>query len=110
MSIELRTGTTEDAASIHALIAANLSSGHLLPRSLEDVEERAERFVVGVDLAGRDRAMIHSAASPTPICPTPARACAAWVRRCTGRADAPAGSPSTASLLFDQAGRGSPGY
>ena len=35
-------------AAIHALITANLSAGHLLPRTFEDVEEHAHRFVVAV--------------------------------------------------------------
>jgi len=44
--IELRTGVTADAAAIHELITANLSAGHLLPRTFEDVESHAARFVV----------------------------------------------------------------
>jgi amino-acid N-acetyltransferase len=46
--VQLRTGVAADAASIHALITANLSAGHLLPRTFEDVEEHAHRFVVAV--------------------------------------------------------------
>ncbi len=49
MSIHLRTGIAADAAAIHGLINANLNSGHLLPRSLEDITEHAPRFVVAVD-------------------------------------------------------------
>jgi amino-acid N-acetyltransferase len=45
---DLRTGVTADAAAIHALITANLGAGHLLPRTFEDVEEHAHRFVVAV--------------------------------------------------------------
>jgi amino-acid N-acetyltransferase len=48
MNMELRTGTANDAPAIHSLIAANLSVGHLLPRTLEDVELHAARFVVAV--------------------------------------------------------------
>lgn len=44
--MEIRTGVAADAAAIHALIMANLSAGHLLPRTFEDVESHAERFVV----------------------------------------------------------------
>jgi amino-acid N-acetyltransferase len=44
--IQLRTGVAADAAVIHGLITANLSAGHLLPRTFEDVELHAERFVV----------------------------------------------------------------
>jgi amino-acid N-acetyltransferase len=47
-SIHLRTGVAADAAAIHELITANLSVGHLLPRTFEDVESHAERFVVAV--------------------------------------------------------------
>ena len=49
MSIELRPATADDGTAIHALISANLSAGHLLPRSLEDIETHAERFVVAID-------------------------------------------------------------
>jgi amino-acid N-acetyltransferase len=48
MNIQLRTGVAADAAAIHALIAANLNAGHLLPRTFEDVESHAGRFVVAV--------------------------------------------------------------
>jgi amino-acid N-acetyltransferase len=48
MPIQLRTGEPEDAAAIHGLITANLSVGHLLPRTFEDVESHASRFVVAV--------------------------------------------------------------
>lgn len=48
MSIQLRTGVAEDAAAIHELITANVSAGHLLPRTFEDVESHAHRFVVAV--------------------------------------------------------------
>jgi amino-acid N-acetyltransferase len=49
MSIELRPAAAADGAAIHALIAANLTAGHLLPRSLEDIEAHAPRFIVAVD-------------------------------------------------------------
>ncbi len=49
MNIQLRPGTAGDGAAIHALIAANVGAGHLLPRSLEDVEGHANRFIVAVD-------------------------------------------------------------
>ena len=47
-NIQLRTGIASDAPAIHALITANLSAGHLLPRTFEDVESHADRFVVAV--------------------------------------------------------------
>ena len=48
MSIQLRPATAPDSAAIHALIAANISAGHLLPRSLDEIEIHAQRFVVAV--------------------------------------------------------------
>jgi amino-acid N-acetyltransferase len=49
MSIHLRTGSAEDAAAIHGLVSANLNAGHLLPRSLADVREHADRFIVAIE-------------------------------------------------------------
>ena len=46
MSVTLRTATTADASAIHALIAANLEAGHLLPRAFDDIQEHATRFIV----------------------------------------------------------------
>lgn len=48
MNIQLRTGVAEDATAIHNLITANLSAGHLLPRTFDDIESHASRFVVAV--------------------------------------------------------------
>lgn len=45
-SISLRRARTADAPAIHRLIAENLEAGHLLPRSIADVEQHAARFVV----------------------------------------------------------------
>jgi len=47
-SIQLRPGVPADAAAIHALVTANLDAGHLLPRTFEDIEAHAPRFVVAV--------------------------------------------------------------
>jgi len=55
MPIQLRAGAAADAAAIHGLITANLSVGHLLPRTFEDVESHAHRFVVA---AAEDGAVI----------------------------------------------------
>src|SRR5262249_7743412 len=55
--IQLRAGVAADAAAIHGLIQTNLSVGHLLPRTFEDVESHAERFIV----AERDGAVIGCA-------------------------------------------------
>ena len=52
MPIQLRTGEPGDAAAIHGLITANQSVGHLLPRTFEDVESHAGRFVVAVSDEG----------------------------------------------------------
>ena len=52
MTIELRPGTPQDAAAIHALISTNVGGGHLLPRSFDDIECHAGRFVVAAGEAG----------------------------------------------------------
>ena len=44
--IRLRSATAADAPAIHRLIADNREAGHLLPRSIDNVEEHASRFVV----------------------------------------------------------------
>jgi amino-acid N-acetyltransferase len=46
VSVNLRVASLADASAIHALIAGNLEIGHLLPRSLDDVEEHIARFFV----------------------------------------------------------------
>jgi amino-acid N-acetyltransferase len=51
-STVVREGTAEDATEIHALIEANLHTGHLLPRTLADVTARAPRFTVVADGSG----------------------------------------------------------
>jgi amino-acid N-acetyltransferase len=43
---EIRRGAPADAPAILALIDANLSAGHLLPRTADDVARHAARFVV----------------------------------------------------------------
>jgi amino-acid N-acetyltransferase len=45
-TIELRPATGADASAIHRLVAENLEAGHLLPRSIGDIELHAARFVV----------------------------------------------------------------
>lgn len=42
----LRSATKADAAAIYRLIADNLEAGHLLPRSIDNIEEHATGFVV----------------------------------------------------------------
>jgi amino-acid N-acetyltransferase len=45
-TITLRNATDADAPAIYRLIAENLETGHLLPRTLEDVESHVARFLV----------------------------------------------------------------
>jgi amino-acid N-acetyltransferase len=45
-AIRLRSGTTADAPAIHRLILEHLQEGHLLPRELDEIIVRADRFVV----------------------------------------------------------------
>ena len=45
-TIDLRPAAAADAAAIHRLIADNLAAGHLLPRSIADIEQHAGRFIV----------------------------------------------------------------
>lgn len=46
MSVILRTATSSDASAIHSLVTANLEAGHLLPRTIDDIQEHAARFFV----------------------------------------------------------------
>jgi amino-acid N-acetyltransferase len=46
--ISVRGATTRDARRVHALICANREEGHLLPRTLAEVERHVDRFVVAV--------------------------------------------------------------
>jgi len=48
----VREATAADAPEIHALIEANLHTGHLLPRTLADVTARASRFTVVAGQSG----------------------------------------------------------
>jgi amino-acid N-acetyltransferase len=46
--VTLRSAAPAEARKLHALIAANLEEGHLLPRTLSELTVRAERFVVAI--------------------------------------------------------------
>jgi amino-acid N-acetyltransferase len=46
--ITLRTAEVREARKLHALIQANLEEGHLLPRTLTELDAHATRFVVAV--------------------------------------------------------------
>lgn len=48
-AISLRAAVPADAPSLHALIAAHLEEGRLLPRSLDELAVHAPRFVVAVE-------------------------------------------------------------
>lgn len=61
----IRAGTQTDARRLHRLITANLAEGHLLPRTLADLVEHGERFVVGT-VRGR----IVGCAELAPLSPT----------------------------------------
>ena len=45
-TITLRAAGAADVQHVHRLIAENLEAGHLLPRTLDDVEAHVQRFVV----------------------------------------------------------------
>ncbi|MGH9385222.1 MAG: GNAT family N-acetyltransferase [Vicinamibacterales bacterium] len=47
-SVSLRSATSADAASLHALISSHLEEGHLLPRRLDELTVHASRFVAAV--------------------------------------------------------------
>ncbi|MDP2321925.1 MAG: GNAT family N-acetyltransferase [Acidobacteriota bacterium] len=53
----LRAATAADAPALHALIAAHLEEGRLLPRTLGELADHAHRFVV----ATRDDAIVGCA-------------------------------------------------
>ena len=55
-AISLRPAVAADAPALHALIAAHLEEGKLLPRTLDELTVHAPRFVVAVEpAAGGDR-------------------------------------------------------
>lgn len=45
----LRGAVPTDASAIHGLIAAHVNEGHLLPRTLDDIDANISRFVVAVE-------------------------------------------------------------
>ena len=62
--ITIRVATPADAPAMHALIAAHLDEGHLLPRQLDDLERHAARFIV-CDVQGE----ITACAELAPLSP-----------------------------------------
>jgi len=53
--IAIRPATAADAPALHALIAAHLEEGRLLPRTLDELGIHAPRFVVAVDTTSDGR-------------------------------------------------------
>lgn len=80
MNVTFRQANALDAPAIHALIAENIESGHLLPRSIEDVTSHASRFLVAE--------------------------CEAVVIGCAELAPLSAGVAEVRSLVVDQRSRG----
>jgi amino-acid N-acetyltransferase len=64
-ALVLRAATSADAPALHALIAAHLEEGKLLPRTLDELTVHAPRFVVA---AAGDR--IVGCAELAPLSPT----------------------------------------
>ena len=48
-TVTLRAATSTDVTAINRLIADNLAAGHLLPRTIEDLETNATRFTVAAE-------------------------------------------------------------
>jgi amino-acid N-acetyltransferase len=46
MNAILRSGRPADVLAVHDLVTSNLEAGHLLPRSLEEIQEHITRFVI----------------------------------------------------------------
>ena len=46
VSITLRGAVSADVPAIHRLISENLEAGHLLPRTMDDLQRHAARFLV----------------------------------------------------------------
>ena len=46
MTVTFRQASAADSTAIHQLICDNLEVGHLLPRTLDDVTDHVERFLV----------------------------------------------------------------
>lgn len=53
--ITLRAAASADAPALHALIAAHVEEGRLLPRTLDELIAHAPRFVVAAEPAAGDR-------------------------------------------------------
>jgi len=58
----IRPASADDAPALHALIAAHVEEGHLLPRQLSELERHASRFVVA-----EKRGRLHACAELAPL-------------------------------------------
>ena len=90
--ISLRSADAGDAATLLALITANLEEGHLLPRTIGELTVHATRFVVAVSADGayEDALPWYTVGTPTVPTVSVARrpAVAALGKPCTGSAPA----------------------
>jgi N-acetylglutamate synthase-like GNAT family acetyltransferase len=64
-TVTFRRATPHDAPAMHRLISANLEAGHLLPRTLDDIDAHATRFVVA-----ESDAQVVGCAELAPLSPT----------------------------------------
>ena len=48
-TVLVRRATADDALNVYELISSNVVSGHLLERSLEEVQQHATRFFAAID-------------------------------------------------------------
>lgn len=95
----LRTGSAADVPALHALIADNLEAGHLLPRTIDDLQQHASRFIV-IEAAGG----VVGCAELAPLGPSVAEVRSLVVHeRCRGRQ---LGSALVNQLAADAAERG----
>jgi N-acetylglutamate synthase-like GNAT family acetyltransferase len=63
-AVTLRSATVHEAAAIHRLITDHVQEGHLLPRDLDEITARIDRFVVAVD-----RRRVLACAELAPLSP-----------------------------------------
>ena len=62
----VRVAGIADVPALYALIADNLEVGHLLPRTVEDLEQHAHRFIV-VETRGVVMACAELDKGATPV-------------------------------------------
>jgi amino-acid N-acetyltransferase len=91
--ITIRTADASQAARLHAIIAASLIEGRLLPRTLDELTARAERFVVAI----RGRKIV-GCAELAPLSPQVAEVRSLAV-------DEPARHSGVGTMLVEELGR-----